>query len=194
MKHSHSPPRRKRLETNDTLVSAQMLTHAVDQILRRIKLDHDHDIPYLAGYSRDGKTIYIDRHLPHFFDCRGKRVGVDRFLVLHEAVEKSLLDQLGLHYQHAHQIALRAEEAAVNAAGVSWREYDRFMQKHIKEVGDETLTKLPLDLDIKPYRDEHDRRLLLLMQQAMELERHELRSLPAPVTKMLKAVKTRGGK
>jgi len=23
-----------------------------------------HDIPYLAGYSKDGKTIYIDRHMP----------------------------------------------------------------------------------------------------------------------------------
>ena len=24
-------------------------------------LDRKHDIPYLAGYSKDGKTIYIDR-------------------------------------------------------------------------------------------------------------------------------------
>jgi hypothetical protein len=155
---------------NDTLVSGWMLTHAVAAILRRIRLDHDHDVPYLAGYSRDGKTIYIDRHLPHSFKHRGKRIGVDCFLVLHEAVEKSLLDSLGLHYQHAHQIALRAEEAAVRAAGVAWRQYDRFMQNFIKEAGDETLTRLPVDLDIKPYRDEHDRLLLSRMQQAMKLE------------------------
>lgn len=183
MNHDHSSGhrrgRRHRLVTNDTLVSNQMLTHAVAAILRRIVLDRDHDIPYLAGYSRDGKTIYIDRHLPKSFVCRGKRVEIDRFLVLHEAVEKSLLDELGLRYQHAHQIALRAEEAAVNAAGVSWREYDRFMQQFIKEAGDETLTRLPLDLDVKPYRDEHDRLLLLRMQQAMELERHELEMLEA---------------
>jgi hypothetical protein len=164
--HSH---RRHRMN-NDTLVSRWMLTHAVAAIRHRITLDHNHDVPYLAGYSRDGRTIYIDRHLPHFFKCRGKRVGVDRFLVLHEAVEKSLLDSLGLHYQHAHQIALRAEEAAVRAAGIPWREYDAFMQNFIKEAGDESLSKLPVDLDIKPYRDEHDRLLLIRMQQAMELE------------------------
>ncbi|HUB25781.1 MAG TPA: hypothetical protein VL992_10165 [Tepidisphaeraceae bacterium] len=164
MKTHH--PRHRRMN-NDTLVSGWMLTHAVSAILRRIRLDHDHDIPYLAGYSHDGKTIYIDRHLPHSFVYRGKRVGVDRFLVLHEAVEKSLLDSLGLHYQHAHQIALRAEEAAVRAAGVGWTEYDRFMQQFIKEVGDENLTKLPHDLDIKPYRDEHDRQLLVRMQRAI---------------------------
>jgi hypothetical protein len=31
-------------------------------------------------------------------------------------VEKTLLDQLGLHYLHAHQIATRAEQAAVPGA------------------------------------------------------------------------------
>ena len=186
---SAASPRRKRLEADDTLVSAAMLGHAVDAIRRRINLDRGHDVPYLAGYSRDGRTIYIDRHLPGSFACRGRRVAVDPFLVLHEAVEKSLIDTLGLRYQHAHQIALRAEEAAVNAARVSWREYDAFMQKYIKEAGDETLTRLPLDLDIKPYRDEHDRKLLMLMQQAMEMERQQLPQLPTPVRNAIRAAR-----
>jgi len=160
-----------RLDINDTIVSGWMLDHAVEAIMHRIHVDCGHDIPYLAGYSHDGRTIYLDRHLPKTFTSRGRRVNVTRFLVLHEAVEKSLLMMLGLHYQHAHQIALRAEEAAVNAAGVSWRDYDRFMQDYIKEAGDESLSRLPLDLDIKPYRDEHDQRLLLRMQQAMQIEK-----------------------
>ena len=148
-----------------------MLEHAVDAIRRRIRLDRKHDIPYLAGYSRDGRTIYIDRHLPRSFVFRGRRVFIDRYLILHEAVEKTLLAELGLHYQHAHQIALRAEEAAVRAAGIGWREYDRFMRQFIKEAGDETLGRLPLDLDIKPYRDERDTKLLRAMQAAMARER-----------------------
>jgi hypothetical protein len=155
---------------NDTLVSAEMLDHAVATITKRIRLDRTWDIPYLAGYSRSGKTIYIDRHLPKSFATRGRRVTVDQFLILHEAVEKALLARLGLVYQHAHQIALRAEEAAVRAAGVSWREYDRFMQNFIKEVGDERLTRIPLDLDIKPYRDEHDFTVLTAMQRARRKE------------------------
>jgi len=82
-------------------------------------------------------------------------------------VEKTLIDELGLHYQHAHQIALRAEEAAVNADRISWTAYDRFMQRYIKGIGDERLEKVPADLDEKPYRDEHDRELLKRMKRAI---------------------------
>ena len=73
----------------------------------------------------------------------GREVAVDRYLLLHEEVEKTLIDQLKLHYQHAHQIATRAEEAAVRADGVSWRAYDRFMQQYVKTAGDERLTRCP---------------------------------------------------
>jgi hypothetical protein len=128
-----------------------------------VRFDRKHDIPYLAGYSLDGKTIYIDRHMPASFKFKGRTINTDRFLVLHEEVEKTLIDQLGLHYLHAHQIATRAEEAAVRAAGLEWRDYDRFMQKFVKRIGDERLSKIPRDLDTKPYRDEHDDDLLRRM-------------------------------
>jgi hypothetical protein len=141
----------------DWYVSGLMMDRALDAICRRVKkFDRKHDIPYLAGYSLDGKTIYIDRHMPPTFKFRGRTINTDRFLILHEEVEKTLIDQLGLHYLHAHQIATRAEQAAVRAAGVNWRDYDRFMQKYVKRIGDERLTKVPKDLDLKPYRDEHD--------------------------------------
>jgi hypothetical protein len=131
------------------------------------KLDRDHDIPYLAGYSQDGQTIYIDRHMPGFFRFGGRKIETDRFLILHEEVEKTLIDHLHLHYLHAHQIATRAEQAAVRAAGIRWHEYDRFMQKYVKKMGDERLTKVPRDLDAKPYRDEHDDDLLRRMETAV---------------------------
>jgi hypothetical protein len=165
----------ERLRAPDTYVSSLMLDRALDAIVRRVgRYDRDHDIPYLAGYSVDGKTIYIDRHLPRSFFYRGKTVEVDRYLILHEEVEKTLIDQLRLHYQHAHQIATRAEEAAVRADGVSWRAYDRFMQKFVKEMGDERLAKLPVDLDLKPYRDEHDYDLMRRMKAACEDPSHPL--------------------
>jgi hypothetical protein len=147
-----------------------MLTAAVDAILKSTRLDRSHDVPYLAGYSRDGKTIYIDKDLPKAFRAGRIRVSVDRFLILHEAVEKTLLDALGLRYQHAHQIALRAEQAAVRAARVAWREYDRFMARYIKEA-DDVIDRLPPDLDIKPYRDEHDVKLLQRMRSQADRER-----------------------
>jgi hypothetical protein len=163
-----------RLRVPDTYVSSLMLDRALDAIEKRVgTIDRDHDIPYLAGYSLDGKRIYIDRHLPPTFKFRGREIGVDRYLLLHEEVEKTLIDQLKLHYQHAHQIATRAEEAAVRADGISWRAYDRFMQQYVKTVGDERLEKVPDDLDLKPYRDEHDYDLLWRMRAAAADPAHE---------------------
>jgi hypothetical protein len=157
----------ERLRIPDTYVSSLMLDRALDAIQRRVgRIDRDHDIPYLAGYSLDGAHVYIDRHLPETFLYKGRAIPVDRYLLLHEEVEKTLIDQLDLHYQHAHQIATRAEEAAVRADGVSWRAYDRFMQSYVKRMGDERLTKLPPDLDLKPYRDEHDYDLMRRMAAA----------------------------
>ncbi len=160
----HPTAPHKKLRLPEWYVSSLMMDRALDAICRRVKkFDRKHDIPYLAGYSLDGKTIFIDRHMPPTFKFRGRTINTDRFLILHEEVEKTLIDQLGLHYLHAHQIATRAEEAAVRAAGVEWRAYDRFMQKHVKSIGDERLTKVPKDLDLKPYRDEHDDELLRRM-------------------------------
>ncbi len=168
--HPESP--HQKLHVPDWFVSSLMLDRALDAILRRVKtLDRSHDIPYLAGYSTDGKTIYIDRHLPASFEYRGRAIEVDRFLILHEEVEKTLIDQLGLHYLHAHQIATRAEEAAVRAERISWHAYDRFMQKYVKRIGDERLKKVPDDLDLKPYRDYHDWDLMHRMQQAIDAGR-----------------------
>jgi hypothetical protein len=165
--HPEAP--HKKLRIPEWYVSSLMLDRALDAIVRRVKkLDRNHDVPYLAGYSNDGKTIYIDRHMPRSMKFRGREVDTDRFLILHEEVEKTLIDQLNLHYLHAHQIAARAEEAAVRAAKIGWREYDRFMQKYVKRIGDERLTKVPPDLDLKPYRDEHDLDLLKRMHEAVE--------------------------
>ena len=166
--YCHPTAPHKKLRVPEWYVSGLMMDRALDAIVRRVKkLDRAHDIPYLAGYSRDGNTIYIDRHMPKSFRFRGRVIETDRFLILHEEVEKTLIDRLNLHYLHAHQIATRAEQAAVRAAGVNWRDYDRFMQKYVKKLGDERLTRVPPDLDEKPYRDEHDYDLLRRMEAAM---------------------------
>ena len=71
---------------------------------------------------------------------------------------KALLDELRLHYLHAHQIAVRAERDAVKAAGVPWWAYQRFMKQHERQIED--LMKVPGMLDLTPYRDEKDFGLL----------------------------------
>ena len=165
----HPDTPHKKLRIPEWYISGLMMDRALDAVVRRAKtLDRRHDIPYLAGYSRDGKTIYIDRHMPQTMRYGGRDIDTDRYLILHEEVEKTLIDQLGLHYLHAHQIASRAEQAAVRAAGIRWHDYDRFMQKYVKRIGDERLTKVPADLDLKPYRDEHDEDLVKRMLRSLE--------------------------
>jgi hypothetical protein len=167
--HCHPNTPHKKLRIPEWYISDLMMDRALDAIVRRAKtIDRRHDIPYLAGYSRNGKTIYIDRHMPQTMRYGGRDIDTDRYLILHEEVEKTLIDQLGLHYLHAHQIASRAEQAAVRAAGIRWRDYDRFMQKYVKHIGDERLTKVPADLDPKPYRDEHDDDLVKRMLEGIE--------------------------
>jgi hypothetical protein len=85
-----------------------------------------------------------------------RTVRVEPFLVTHEIVEKALLDELRLHYLHAHQIAVRAERDAVKAASVSWWAYQRFMKQHERQIEEEKLVKVPATLDLTPYRDERD--------------------------------------
>ena len=164
--HPNTP--HKKLKLPEWYVSTLMMDRALDAVVRRVKnLDRKHDIPYLAGYSRDGKIIYIDRHMPPTMRYDGRDINTDRYLILHEEVEKTLIDQLNLHYLHAHQIASRAEQAAVRAAGISWAAYDKFMQENVKHIGDERLTKVPADLDLKPYRDEHDYDLVQRMLECI---------------------------
>jgi hypothetical protein len=147
----------KEVRTKDDDISAEVMADVLRAIVSRAKsVDRSHDIPYLAGYSQSGETIYIDRHMPKSFVVDGRRIETDRFLVLHEVVEKALLDELGLNYLHAHQIALRTERAAVEALGVPWKSYDGHTKENEKQIGDERLKNVPNDLDLTPYRDEKD--------------------------------------
>src|SRR5712671_3117656 len=138
-------------------IEDSVLLDVVKAIRRRVRIiDRGYDIPYIAGYSVDGNTVFIDRHLPRTFRWLLKSVRVEPFLLTHEIVEKALLNELRLHYLHAHQIAGRAERDAVKAAGISWSGYQRFMKSHEKPIEEEKLIKVPATLDLTPYRDERD--------------------------------------
>jgi hypothetical protein len=142
-------------------IADDVLLDAVKAIRRRVRVvNRKYDVPYIAGYSVDGRTVFIDRHLPHTLRWVLKTVRVEPFLLTHEIVEKALLDELRLHYLHAHQIAVRAERDAVKAAGIPWGVYQRFMKRHEKPIEEEKLMKVPASLDLTPYRDEKDFALL----------------------------------
>lgn len=149
---------------DETLISDAVLQEVIEQVLKNATVNRSYDVPYLGGSSRSG-TIYIDRRLPKSFQSRGRRVSPDPFIVLHEAVERAVGDRLKLKYQHAHQIAMRVEEAAVRAAGVLWNDYNDFTRKW-EDAAQKSFSRLPPDLDLKPYRDEKDTETLRRIARA----------------------------
>ena len=119
-------------------------------------INRKYDVPYVAGYSKDGKTFYIDRHLP----LMDNKVNIEPYLLVHERTEKALIDIFGLRYEPAHRIALHMERKAVNTNNyISWKKYQNFYKKYVKGFAKEKLISPPPDLDLTPYKDENDTRL-----------------------------------
>ena len=61
------------------------------------------------------------------------------------------------------------------------------MQTNVKHIGDERLSRIPTDLDLKPYRDEHDTDLLERMARAIERGHHPSSHHPDKLHKALHA-------
>lgn len=89
------------------------------------------DIPYVAGISKDGGTIYFDRRLPKRMQVSGVRFDPREFVAVHELVEYYLI-QTGKGYDDgpdsAHYLATHAEHAAVAARGIDTAKYEESFQ------------------------------------------------------------------
>ena len=61
-------------------IDAHVMSDVLKAVVSRVKkIDRDHDIPYIAGYSQNGEKIYIDRHMPKSAIAR-RQAGADRSL------------------------------------------------------------------------------------------------------------------
>ncbi len=125
---------------------------------RFIAVDRSYDIPYLGGYSQDGRTVYLDRRLPIHMTIDGRLINVGSLICIHERVEKSLITRM--HYAPAHAIATFFEHEAVIHLGLSPQSYESALRPYIRACAHETVTRIPPDLDLTPYEDEHDRTTL----------------------------------
>ena len=70
------------------------------------------------------------------------------------------------------------------------------MQKYVKTIGDERLTKVPNDLDLKPYRDEHDddllRRMLTSVKAGKAPKGLHVRDLAEAIRQLRRRVRRHG--
>lgn len=133
----------------------------------KYSINRDFDIPYLAGYSKDAKIIYVDRHLPIQLLISGQRIAILPFLVTHERTEKALLDFFDFKYPKAHQVATFAEHKELRSRKISPSLYEKALDPYIKADQHEKIIKVPRDLDFEPYRDSRDDRLLERMKDKM---------------------------
>ena len=130
----------------------------VKQLLARpVQVVRAYDIPYLAGYSQDGHIIYLDRHLPQILPVGKRLVPIGKYLQIHERTEKAILDALGTTYQAAHALATDAEHRALQAALIDPVKYEAALAPYIRSAAHESIQKVPPNLDLTPYLDEHDR-------------------------------------
>jgi len=144
------------------------------RVNEKVTINRNYDVPFIAGYSKDGKTIYIDRHFNPMFG----KIDVTPYLLIHEKTEKALLDYYHLDYQQAHHLATHNEHMHVNADGIDWRKYTDHYDPYEKGLEHEHLTKVPPDLDLEPYKDEHDanfKRLEQLQQKSAKFSRVDKR-------------------
>jgi hypothetical protein len=114
---------------------------------RSFKVNYNYPIPYLGGYSEDGKTIYIDRGFT--------LEALDPFLIIHENWEKTAIEVWQLSYWYAHALATYAEHQAVIRRGKETPlAYERRLKPFIHTDEEEEAKdngKEPKDLDQTPY-------------------------------------------
>ena len=146
-----------RPKANQFQVNSRVLDEAASAILKTLRIDRTHDVPYVGSCNLGGNTIYIDYELPAHLTYRDRRYEVDRYIVMHEVVEMLFEHHLRFSYRDAHQIATAAERALVQSDGLSWAVYSRFCSIWSKKIGARKLyPNPPRDIDLQPERDCED--------------------------------------
>lgn len=153
-------------ERGKSEITHKMIIDSLDSIASKVKVVCDYDIPYVAGYSQSGETVYIDRHMPETENDNDGNYPIRKLLVAHETIEKALIDEYKVHYLVAHQIALVIEQTLTEALGLDWKIENEIMQKYVKEIDKENLSNCPSDLDLTPYQDEDDYKKIKEMLKA----------------------------
>jgi hypothetical protein len=97
------------------------------------------------------RKIYIDRHLAEIFSPSRETHRYRSLFDLARGHRKGSSGRSGTALLTRASDRARSERAAVEAAGVPWKEYNDYTQEH-----DERLKNVPNDLDLTPYRNEKD--------------------------------------
>lgn len=150
-----------------------------ERLYRPRTINRENDMPYVGGYSKDGSTIYLDRHLPDEIqlelDGQTRIARPVEFLadpLGHEPVEWSVMDGLGWSYGHAHSGPATGSERrkVLRQLGPGWwGPWQHAIGRYVKADAHEKLVKMPADYDLRPilYPPVNEQ-LLLAVRRAMD--------------------------
>lgn len=155
------------------------LPQVKEEIAKPREINREHDVPYLAGSSKDGGTTYIDKRVPKKIKIGSTEVDPAPYLNTHEQTEHALMTIGKMSYKEAHAIATDHEKKAVESDGHSWKDYERTLDGYINETEHEKAKKPPKDLYLKPYP--HGKAHTL-----QEEENHEIKDTPTMVEALKK--------
>ncbi len=129
-------------------------------------INTSYNVPYLAGYSISGKTLYIDKRIPEFATINGIKVNIWEMVAIHELAEESLENAFDLTYHESHEMAIGAEKVALSQRypGITWEAYNKWYQPYIK-LCNESFDHLPPDLDYEPLVDSKDTKTIAMVNK-----------------------------
>lgn len=131
-------------------------------------INREYDIPYIAGISSDGKTLYVDRRVDVGHLLIGDRhEDVEEELWLHEGGERVFIVFFGDDYETAHRLITIEEHRMVTARGIDWDAYVGAFRHLSDALSHESITSVPRDLFLVPYAEGGDPGLLRRVQRAM---------------------------
>lgn len=140
--------------TSDPALSKQALDLAVRTLWRNVRIVRDYWVPLLGGSARNWQTpvVYFDVRFRNELLVGGRVMQPYRYVLIHECVERTMMDELHLPYDVAHTFATAAERSAVEADGFSWPAYTAALQPILKLARTKPQSyDVPPDLDQRPY-------------------------------------------
>lgn len=133
----------------------------IGSAMKAVKIDRTFEVPGVANRSKDGKTVYIDDHLPiRIKDGTGKAFDPSQTLAWHEISEFVLMNH-GADYLDAHALATEEfEKPHVEAMGLTWPKYQEAMGGEIAANEARNVKEPPPNIDKRPFEHGMDEKHL----------------------------------
>jgi len=138
-----------------------------------VKVDLEHDGPWMSCMSQDGKTMYQNKNLPEKTTIKDKEVIVSDMLLQHEVAEKTKIDALlqdfkdkegrepneeerkTLYLKAHNEAGTPTERAYAKDNDIDWDAWSAWCRGQEAQLEKESFTNQPKDADVKPIPHGH---------------------------------------